>query len=266
MDRASSRGPTSGLHYRDESIRKRGERRRGEPRGEAQLRLPFKRRGGRRPGAGRPPNGKRAGVPHLRRDKLSRHHPVHVTLRVVEGVPGLRRKKYGHTIFEALHDVRDDLGMQVTHFSIQPDHFHLIVEARDRSALSRGMQGLSIRLARRLNARMGRKGRFFADRYHARQLKTPLEVRRALAYVLNNMRRHMAQSGAQPPRDWADPYSSVDQFDGFRRLPSGRQPCAEFSLGRDSPVRSAKTWLLRKGWRSRGLLVLHDVPGGRARR
>lgn len=225
-----------------------------------QLGLPFRSRGGRRPGAGRPPNGDRPGVSHLKRPKLSRHHPVHVTLRVVKGLPALRRKKYGHVIFKALHDCRPDLRMRIVQFSIQPDHFHLIVEATDREALSRGMKGLTVRLARRLNERMSRRGRFFADRYHARQLKTPLEVKRALAYVLNNIRHHMAQSGAQPPRDWADPYSSVDHFDGFRRLPSGRRPCAEFSLGR-APVDGAKTWLLRVGWRSKGLLDLSSIPG-----
>lgn len=242
-------------------------RRRSSRRGdERQLGLAFRQWGGRRPGAGRPPSGERAGVSHLPRPKLSRHHPVHVTLRVVNGLPGLRRKKYGYAIFQALHSVRDQIGVKVIHFSIQRDHFHMIVEAADRSALSRGMQGLSVRLARRLNRRIGRKGRFFADRYHARQLKSPLEVKRALAYVLNNIRRHMAQSGAEPPRDWADPYSSVDYFDGFRRLPGGRRPCAEFSLGREPPVRPAGSWLLKTGWRRTGLLVLHAVPGSKVQR
>lgn len=34
------------------------------------------------------------------------------------------------------------------HFSVQSNHVHLLVEAKDRQALSRGVQGLAIRLAR----------------------------------------------------------------------------------------------------------------------
>jgi hypothetical protein len=81
------------------------------------------------------------------------------------------------------------------------------------------MQGLGIRLARGLNTLMKRRGRVVADRYHARLLATPLELRRALLYVLNNTRRHAAQRGAdalaQLPRGWLDPFSSAPVFDGW---------------------------------------------------
>ena len=67
---------------------------------------------------------------------------------------------------------------------------HLIVEASDRVALSRGVQGLCIRLARAVNRACGRRGPVFADRYHARALKTPRSVRFALRYVLLNAHKH----------------------------------------------------------------------------
>src|SRR5207237_4407817 len=53
--------------------------------------LRYKGRGAPRKGAGRPRNspGK---VPHLRRPSLSRHHPVHVTLRLVRGLESLRSR------------------------------------------------------------------------------------------------------------------------------------------------------------------------------
>ena len=60
------------------------------------------------------------------------------------------------------------------------------------------------------------QGRFFGDRYHARVLRSPLEVKRALAYVLNNARRHAAQRGARMARGWLDPYSSARAFTGWR--------------------------------------------------
>jgi hypothetical protein len=68
----------------------------------------------------------------------------------------------------------------VVHFSFQENHAHLIVEADDKSSLSRGLNGLSVRLARAYNRVLGRRGRLWAERFHARALRTPREMRRAL--------------------------------------------------------------------------------------
>src|SRR5262249_18232229 len=67
---------------------------------------------------------------------------------------------------------------------------HLIVEADDNEALSKGMQGLGVRIARALNRVMQKKGKRLADRYHAHVLRTPTEVRHAVQYVLRNHLRH----------------------------------------------------------------------------
>ena len=90
---------------------------------------------------------------------------------------------------------------------------HLIVEASDRVALSRGVQGLCIRLARAVNRACGRRGSVFADRYHARALKTPRAVRFALRYVLLNAHKH----GSGAPAGFVDGCSSAPWFDGFAR-------------------------------------------------
>jgi putative transposase len=71
----------------------------------------------------------------------------------------------------------------------------MIVEARDRQALSRGMKGLGVRIAKAVNRVMGRKGNVVPDRYHARILRTPTEVRRARSYVLTNGQRHYGVVG-----------------------------------------------------------------------
>ncbi|HEX8113061.1 MAG TPA: hypothetical protein VF516_35265, partial [Kofleriaceae bacterium] len=42
----------------------------------------WKKRGGKRRGAGRPPKGMRAGSSHQQRPYLHARYPVHVTLRV----------------------------------------------------------------------------------------------------------------------------------------------------------------------------------------
>jgi REP element-mobilizing transposase RayT len=155
-----------------------------------QLGFEFRTWGGVRKGAGRPPKGKTAGVSHLRWPSHSYAHPLHITLRIGRGISSLREHSLFPVVRRALADGKQHFGFSLVHFSVQRDHVHLIAEANDRRALSRGMQGLSIRLARAVNAQVGRKGKLFADRYHARTLKTPRTVRLALRYVLLNVRKH----------------------------------------------------------------------------
>jgi len=101
------------------------------------------RRGGKRKGAGRKPTGPRAGEPHDARPELKRRYPVHVTLRVLAAVAALRQRHLYHAIRFAMVSLmcsRSDV--RVVHLSIQHGHLHLLVEARDKLALARGMQTL----------------------------------------------------------------------------------------------------------------------------
>jgi hypothetical protein len=148
--------------------------------------------------------------------------------------------------------------------SIQGNHIHLIVEADDRSALARGMQGFQISCAKQLNARIvvagqRRRGRVFADRYHAEVLDKPTRVRHALAYVLNNWRRHRVDQGS---RHMLDPFSTAHQFNGWAE----RQDVLFLPAGRTEwlPVSHPTTWLLTTGWkRGGGLISVEEVPGPR---
>ena len=155
-----------------------------------QLGFKFRTRGGARAGAGRPPNGRTAGVSHLRRPAHAAAHPLHITLSVKRGVASLRERALFAVVRGALAHGKQHFGFSLVHFSVQRDHLHLIAEADDRRALSRGIQGLSIRIARAVNGHLGRTGRLFADRYHARALKTPRAAYFALRYVLLNIRKH----------------------------------------------------------------------------
>jgi hypothetical protein len=146
-------------------------------------------------------------------------------------------------------------GLDVVEFSVQSNHLRLIVEAPDRIALARAMQGLGISIARRLNRRLDRRGAVLADRYHARPLRTPTEVRRALVYVLQNHRKHGAAGAV-----WlVDPCSSAPYFEGFKTRLS-RWPHQPFAPPRQAPTAAARTWLLRTGWRKLGLLDRRERP------
>jgi putative transposase len=240
----------------------------------AQQELPFRRWGGKRTGAGRPPNGSTAGVSHLRRPSLSHRHPVHVTLRVGAGLPSLRDGRLFRKVRDALSQAQERLGFRLVHFSVQSNHLHLIAEVRDRRALSSGLQGLCVRVARAVNRVLDRRGRLFADRYHARALKTPRALHFALRYVLLNVRKHSpAASGrAYPspssvPAGFVDNRSSAAWFDGFSRpqqLAFGAEQIrAEWRAGSklEAPVVRAKTWLLLYGSRRYGGFDVDDTPG-----
>lgn len=173
-----------------------------------QLGLRFHRRGGSRPGAGRKPNGDEAGVSHLRRPQFGRLFPVHVTMRMARHVYNLRSRRSFSIVGRAIAKSAERFGMRIVRFSVQGNHVHLIVEAETTAALSRAMQGFSIRVAKGLNGMMKKRGRVLADRFHARPLATPTEVRRAVAYVRDNARKHAAEFGKPLPRGYVDEYSS----------------------------------------------------------
>jgi hypothetical protein len=224
---------------------------------------PKYRHGGARPGAGRPPKARKPGdpLPHVARPKVDRHKPMHVTLRIARGVPSLQKELLRTRVRKALFAARrkaEQKGaeFQVVHFAIEGNHLHLVVEARSGTGMSRGVAGLEIRLARGLNAVLRRKGKVFADRYHRRDLGTPTEVRNVLSYVLNNARKHVEHVGRVA---YVDVTTSGESFDGWS------EPVEMYrSLGDDKePWKAVKswTWLLRVGWRRRGLISPFAVPG-----
>ena len=110
-------------------------------------------------------------------------------------------------IIECIRAGKERFGCRLLHYSIQDTHVHLLCEADDREALSLGIQGLKIRIAKRLNKEWGRKGRVWSDRYHLTVAKTLKQVSKLLRYVLENYRKHNNQrlSNELNAVDWADP-------------------------------------------------------------
>ena len=103
-----------------------------------------------------------------------------------------------------------------------------------------------------MNRLTGARGQVVTDRYDARILRSPLEVKRALVYVLQNARKHLGKQGVRIP--WAvDPFSSAATFDGW----SAPVPTATETV---PLLPHARTWLLRVGWRRHGLISPRDAP------
>jgi REP element-mobilizing transposase RayT len=232
----------------------------------------FKKRGGKRRGAGRPSKGPRAGSPHKRRPFLHARYPVHVTLRVVNVVSNLRRRGVYRAIREATLTTARRENFRVVHLSIQRNHIHMLVEADHKQALAAGMQGFQISAAKHLNAAISkgrpgprRRGTVFPDRYHAEIITSPTQARHALAYALLNWRKHQ--------EDQIAPFSAwkIDWFSTAAMFPDWAEYGEDEVFLWDRPptyeplmVFKAKTWLLAKGWKKCSPTIsCFEVPSAR---
>jgi REP element-mobilizing transposase RayT len=248
----------------------RGRTREARPRGKHKVGRP------RKPGAG---------VPHVTREPFDKTRALHITLRVLEVIGRLRTRRAYMAIREAAITVLTHEAFRIVQMSIESTHLHLLVEADSRAALSTGMKAFEISAAKHLNAafsnaggwwerkraaRLGhalpkrRKGRVFSDRYHETHIKSPRQARHALAYVLNNWRRHREDRRADA-RSWRiDPFTTGWAFDGWKERADTPFAFKLRETYQPTPVWLPKTWLLREGWRRYGLIGLREVPGPKA--
>ena len=229
-----------------------------------QLEMDFRTWGGKRRGAGRPQLHRRCSEPHRERDSFEASSPVHVTLRLVDGLDTLRCRGAYDAVSAAMRAVAERPDFRIVHASIQRNHLHLVNEASDRKSLAKGIQALQISAAHHLKTHWERErgrrpiGAVFTDRYHAEIIESPTQARHALAYVLMNWRRHAEDRGELSSRWLLDPYSSALSFadwaDGPERwtVPDDYRPL---------PTRPAETWLLRKGWKRVGPISMFERPG-----
>ena len=132
----------------------------------------------------------------------------------------------------------------------------MIVESAGKKALASGMKSIGSRLAFAVNRVFGRSGPVLDGRYHLHLLRTPREVRNALAYVLLNARKHWRQRRGSAPPLRIDEASSGRWFDGWRRrLAPAHRPHGP------PEIAAPRTWLLSRGWRRHGLIDPGEVPG-----
>jgi REP element-mobilizing transposase RayT len=174
---------------------------------------------------------------------------------VVDDVGRLRKRRMYAVVKSALLIGGAGGAFRIIHVSIQGNHIHLLVEAEDKEALAEGMHRFEVIAAKRINKILERSGKVFAFRYHRVDITTPRQMRCALAYVLNNWRRHredVTTPGAE--NALIDPYSTAWAFDGWRDLD-------EVPAWDRLPSADPTTWLLRVGWRRHGPIGVREVPG-----
>jgi len=212
-------------------------------------------RGGWRRCAGR--KKKPGAVSHDARPALRASEPQHTTIRIVDGAPNLAREYLMKIIRKAIAESHKD-DFSIIEFNVLGNHLHLINEAASKEALARGMQGLEVRLAKRLNAVLKRRGKLFAHRYHTRSLRTRREAFHALRYVLLNRKHHGAEKRFS--KYWVDPYSSAPWFTGWAEPISKHAWMVQDLVGTPAPTRPPSVWLLTTGWKMYGPLRFDDRP------
>jgi putative transposase len=212
---------------------------------------------------------------HLARPVFSPRHPLHITYRVKEDIGRLRRRDVYAAIKRALRNCCAKPGFRICHFSVQGNHLHLIVEASDKGTLGRGMQGFGISAAKQINRVLDRrKGQVFTERYGCKVIVHPKQVRATLAYVLNNWRKHSADSDA-PRYQETDWFSSAPYLDGWTHRKRWEEPVpvgATAARPRWRPddkvtdddgrplVAAPLTPMLAREWRRYGLIMPREVP------
>ncbi len=212
--------------------------------------------GGTRKGAGRKKLSKCQA--HLKREVFSKRMPVHVTMKMAKDVKGLRGRRMYKAVESALWAAARNEDGLLCDFSVQNDHLHLVMDAANSSAMRSAVSGLAIRVAKAINGLCGRKGRVFDDRYHARVLRTPTEVRRVRHYVRDNYRKHLRErlqtERTQDKAGWIS--VGVDDRDMLRAILQSRvwiDPCSSQALRADGgswPV--GRCWLLSSEADARG--------------
>jgi putative transposase len=224
------------------------------------------RRGGKRRGAGRKPQGPRAGERHQARPAFKPYHGLHVVVRVAPTVGSLRRRR----LYKAMRDATITVALRerfrIVHISLQRTHVHLLVEAEHKTALSRGIQGFLVSAARHINTALGdgarrRRGKVFADRYHVEVITTPTRARHAISYILSNWRKHGEDRVGLPSTWLVDPFSSGISFPDWAELEGQAWMWPIRETYDPLVVRRPETWLLREGWkRAGGAISARTVP------
>ena len=115
---------------------------------------------------------------------------MHVTWRVLPGLRSLRSRRAFRVVRDALNAAAARFDMTISEFSVQSNHVHLVIEAIAQPHMSRGMQGLGVRLARGLNRAFGRTGKLLSERFHAHVLRNKIEALNAVRYVRTNQLHH----------------------------------------------------------------------------
>lgn len=149
---------------------------------------------------------------HTRR-AVSPGRPMHLTVRVRPGVPGLRRTAVLDVLRVLLRAARER-GLRTVALAVLPTHVHWVVMTPSAAVLRDATRYVLGRLAKHLNRLFGRRGPVFEDRYWSTCCRTARAAWNVLGYVLRNPWAagcHTPAPGRRPGVPGIDAYTGVDE-------------------------------------------------------
>lgn len=106
------------------------------------------------------------------------------------------RDRYRYWLFQT----RKRYGLSVLNFVLTSNHVHLLVyDGGQKNVIESSMQLVAGRMGQEYNARKGRKGAFWEDRYHATAIQSGRHLRNCFTYIDLNMVR---AGRVSHPKDW----------------------------------------------------------------
>jgi putative transposase len=119
------------------------------------------------------------------------------------------RQRYLHWLYQA----RKRFAVEILDYTITSNHIHLILRNRGgENEIPAMIQLVAGRTAQEYNARKGRKGAFWEDRYHATAIEAGSHLQRCITYVDLNMVRAGA---VRHPEEWT--HNGYHEIQGARR-------------------------------------------------
>src|SRR5438046_949751 len=140
---------------------------------------------------------------------MTRHHrrfeagyPAHVVHRGNNGEIVFRQEADFRVYWACLKEAVERCGVDVNAYVFMSNHVHLLLTPSSHAAISRAMHSVSRRYARYFNARYGRKGTLWQERFFASLITTDKYLLACHRYIdMNPVRAGMAVDPAS--YDWS---------------------------------------------------------------
>jgi putative transposase len=110
----------------------------------------------------------------------------HVTSRTNNKIRAFEDNLSRKIMLIILQDAKDKFRFRLANFCIMQTHIHLLIKPGENTNLSRIMQWIKTRSAKRWNFLHGSKNHLWGDRYFARAIKNPQEYESVMDYIDQN--------------------------------------------------------------------------------
>ncbi len=188
------------------------------------------------------------------RETLKTASPLHITLRLREGLPNLRSRKGAQIVKHAILGAQAR-GLRIIHFCLLSNHLHLIAEVQNSKVFYNSMKSFSIRFSIHLRRWASSKRvreldhqglGIFRGRYDVQIIKTPQQMKHVIKYVLLNSAKHFKKA------PYIDLFSSGVLFNSWKRLIGFELPVPNQMKTLKDRLREFVSppglWLTEAGW------------------